>query len=504
VRGARSHFGSSLSALAGAPAHCCSGWLVRGRADRAIGAIPPAPRAAIKASPRPNPAWHRRRQQARKTDRELVALARRVGQAASRLECHHGSSAGNLQPFEDFIARQMGDGSWRQAIGRKKGWTKVQCGKAGCSGSCPLNVVLRSNQKDGIPAKCFECGSKYKVPAGTAPPQNQKSSHNTGRGNGSDARLQDQLRALREEVKSLKAAAKQETKASDDTGEVAMVGDEAAREKVRCLREKLKSFHNMDVALRPYLDAQRGYDKLAADLERELQATCAAQREAKPLSTQKASAEAHLQKVAKLQESTTAQLAKLQEQHDRIAAQLSAKQAEATMVALQVEAAKQEVASIAEKIAADLRGSPQRPGPVATTLSAAAIEQQEVSLVRDIFKLVPEPELEKACAAHGISSGEVVSKTQAILAKCDAQAAMAVSVASAAQAGADESQQDAIDMEQELDDEQAERLAEVFTEDIKDEQKECRAARVASAKAHLKSQGKVVLSIVAKKAKLKR
>ena len=59
-------------------------------------------------------------------------------------------------------------------------------------------------------------------------------------------------------------------------------------------------------------------------------------------------------------------------------------------------------------------------------------------------------------------------------------------------------------MEEDLDDEQAQDLAEALTETIADETGEARAARVEAAKSRVQKQSKVVAGIVAKKGKLKR
>ena len=60
------------------------------------------------------------------------------------------------------------------------------------------------------------------------------------------------------------------------------------------------------------------------------------------------------------------------------------------------------------------------------------------------------------------------------------------------------------DMEEDLDDEQAQDLAEALTETIADETGEARAARGEAAKSRVQKQSKVVAGIVAKKGKLKR
>ena len=49
---------------------------------------------------------------------------------------------------------------------KKSAAPRVQCLRSGCTGSCPLAVVTRSNKADGAPAKCFVCDQQYRVPKG--------------------------------------------------------------------------------------------------------------------------------------------------------------------------------------------------------------------------------------------------------------------------------------------------------------------------------------------------
>ena len=77
-------------------------------------------------------------QRRRFNDRVLTAVA----SAHERLARHHGS----MPP--------------------KLAMPKVACTKPGCTGSCPLHVVVRGAAADGVAAKCFECNRPYRVPAG--------------------------------------------------------------------------------------------------------------------------------------------------------------------------------------------------------------------------------------------------------------------------------------------------------------------------------------------------
>ena len=124
----------------------------------------PAFRAEIKGVSRPNPAWHRRRQLHRRTDRDLVALAREVGKAATRLEQHHGSSAGNLQPFHQLVesaSSSMANDGWKTAGARKKIRIMVLCKCGDTRSSCPAKVVSDGLDAKREPAVCLACGARF-------------------------------------------------------------------------------------------------------------------------------------------------------------------------------------------------------------------------------------------------------------------------------------------------------------------------------------------------------
>ena len=93
----------------------------------------------------PEEAWHRRGRTQRASDRRLLRIARgkassadfgRLVEAERRPNEHHGS-----QPAAVAMAPKV----------RK---TLLQCDKpGGCTGTCPLCAIMRSNKRGATPAK---------------------------------------------------------------------------------------------------------------------------------------------------------------------------------------------------------------------------------------------------------------------------------------------------------------------------------------------------------------
>ena len=348
--------------------------------------------------------------------------------------------------------------------------------ETGCAGSCQLSVVLRSNKADGIPAKCMVCERKYKVPAGAGTAVQLQTKKGSQSRLGADGKLQEQLRALREEVKSLKAA---QASPGGEANEVVIAvddqPDEAGRERVKSLREKLRLLQNMDPSLRSYLDGQGGHSKAVADLEQELRGACTAQRESKPLATQKVSAEAHLRRVAKQHELAVTRLSELQKQQELLAKKISEQEAETTAAGVLVTAAKQEVASVAERIAADLRGAPtETVAPAKAAAPMAEVNANEMELILGTWALLPPEALLAACEGNQSKADNLLAMAKNVEQRFKQTAA----IGSVAGVELD-------DME--LDDAQAEQIIEAVFEDKEGESKEERADRVAATRAKLKA-----------------
>ena len=272
--------------------------------------------------------------------------------------------------------------------------------------------------------------------------------------------------------------------------------------RTRQLCEKLRIFKALDPCLRGFWDAQGGYDKVFAELGQELSDVGAAQRCAKPLDAQKASAEAHLKKMQKWHESVAARLAELKQAD--IVKRIEEKEAEFQSATSKVAAAKRELASVTERIAESLRDGPAAPSVVPQDF---VIALDEAALVRGLIQQIPQGDFLRTLAAHGVAADAVAARTNVLWAKCDAQAATH-NIAAETRAGlASISGPDAIAVQApaaqrqpaDLDDDQVEQFAELATVVVAGEDGAARAARVAAAKAQLCARGKEVVGRVAKR-----
>ena len=112
--------------------------------------------------------------------------------------------------------------------------TLVQCTKPGCQGTCPLNVVVRSNRWDGTPAKCFQCDRLFKVPAGFK-------GEDAGRKNTKDSKGTDEASRLQRVIKDNAELRKQCEELKKPTHDGAMdldSGDGSKEDAVKVARIK--------------------------------------------------------------------------------------------------------------------------------------------------------------------------------------------------------------------------------------------------------------------------
>ena len=163
---------------------------------------------------------------------------------------------------------------------------------------------------------------------------------------------------------------------------------------------------------------------------------------------------------------------------------------------------KAELAAISAKVAAE--NGEQR------ALSAAVLPH-EVSLVRDLLLLVPSIDLQQACVAHGIASDDVVARTNALIAKIEAQAVvadgehksqlpLALGERPAGTAHAVATMVAECHAELEMDDDMLNDIAEAAVGEDAGADEVSRAQRVAAAKARLKSnRGDLAKKLVSKR-----
>ena len=158
--------------------------------------------------------------------------------------------------------------------GKRASKCKVQCTRAGCGGTCPLSVVVRGSQKDGIPAKCYLCDRKYKLPPGAAGLQQggRKASKAT---NGERARRVDDngaqaARKLLAEKDKRIAALQQQLAAGSVMHVDAEEAADKPSEKVQGLLQQIKGIKEMDESTRAILQPQGGYDAVLEKLQLDL------------------------------------------------------------------------------------------------------------------------------------------------------------------------------------------------------------------------------------------
>ena len=191
--------------------------------------------------------------------------------------------------------------------------------------------------------------------------------------------------------------------------------DDGTKGELKELRQRVRDLNAIPVGSR-HLFVE--YEKMAADAQARIQELCALERNSKPLSTRKASAEAHLDKVSKSCAAASKKLDEFKRQHSEWGAKVACQEIEAAAFIAKVEAAKIEVASISELIAAELRGE-----TITIECDAAndgRLDSQEATLVRDLFRLVPEEKFKEACASSGIDAADVMVRAMAVLSKIEA------------------------------------------------------------------------------------
>ena len=167
-----------------------------------------------------------------------------------------------------------------------------------------------------------------------------------------------------------------------------------------------------------------GFEDLLAAAEAKLQAAQAAKRAANPLKQQLENAQAfHARAKKKVDEAILQReecktelevLAESLREHDRRVAEVEAKRLEAN----------QQVAELTRQWAEQAGQSDSSDCGIIDGSSAKAVTlgSQEVSLIRYLFKMVPEDNLKEACSSHGIGADEIVARTEAVISKIEAQA----------------------------------------------------------------------------------
>ena len=124
------------------------------------------------------------------------------------------------------------------------------------------------------------------------------------------------------------------------------------------LRKQIQQLKGLELGLRESLCADKGgYAAVLKDLEARLDAECIKQREQRPTSEQKASAEAHFKRMQKAKEDATCKLEQLQAEQAALASRITLQTTALAEVDAKLQKARMEVAAVTEKASAELRGA---------------------------------------------------------------------------------------------------------------------------------------------------
>jgi hypothetical protein len=299
---------------------------------------------------------------------------------------------------------------------------KVKCDNPrGCLGQCPLNAVIRSNKKEdpsAVPATCFECGRKYKVPPGFGSPGPQQ---NNAKGN-EVSKLRAEIDKLRAE---LKAKPLETSSAKSDEADMEVDSEDAktkeARAKVKLLDKKLRDTKGMPETLHDLLPG--GYEAAVQELQQQLDQARAALRESKPLDSRRASADAYLKKTTREAEQADADFEVLQKKAKELQEQLAAQEALRQKKLTALEEAKKQVADLAGTLLDPPEPSSKVPGE-------HIFAHEEANLLRGIFSTcVDDSRVDQVCKRFGLDKKMFESCAVNILGKMDAQVAAAVPAA---------------------------------------------------------------------------
>lgn len=411
-------------------------------------------------------------QRQRQSDRALISLA----SANARLQRHHGSAA---------MANGRED-EWKTAT-RRKSSTKhalVPCSKPGCNGSCPANVVSRGLQRDGVPAKCFECGRKYRLPPGGA--------KGAGGGNTGDKRLLEEVKRLKVELAAAKASTHEaESPAVEAANASANPEQELANAELSKAKETLRKLENTPEDMRGFF--KQSFAEVVAEQKAHVQQLDARRRGLRPVNDQLKQSRTrlgHLQerhtKETKIAEATEEEIAKLQ-------SKLAVQRAKAASTSEEIEKAKQEISQLNLAAAAEVTGDSEAKG-VSNDAQCAA-SRITAAAVRSFFGSLP------GTVAEHPEGQEAIKTVMQMLEKLDqaAKSEQSVSDPGTVQGGqASAAAHDHIgapaslpETFMELDDElftcMAEAAVPPATADDGEEAREIRKSKVAEAKARLRS-----------------
>ena len=397
------------------------------------------------------PAWHHRKRKERSVARHIQWLGKELLLSQPVLQGHHGSASRSFHSMGN-------DGEWSTVAARrnkKDGGPPVKCAKPGCTGTCPRRVVEQGLRGTGFtPAKCQVCGRGYKLVPGAAQAPSERQ-----RKGSAEKELREKLRNLEQKCNALEAA---KTTNKADAPSASTCGDEPAinplQASIKAAREDVAALRAMDPKLRDRIHG--GYEVALAAAEAKRDECLAAKRGAAPLKEQMDKQQGYVDTNAKklqLEQSKAEQLAKQQvELAAKIAEQATAVQAATAKLA----AAKAELATISAKVAAE-NGQPgsvegARPPAAVALLQSDAATRQALS---DLCIFAASAGVRQALVDAGMPQDEQDRVTTAL--------GTISQVATAAPPPLPEQQDD-----MELDDAQAEQMAEAVAEAKEGESKD--------------------------------
>ncbi len=365
------------------------------------------------------------------------------------------------------------------AAGKKAARPKVACTKAGCSGTCPLHVVLRSNRQDGVPAKCFVCDRKFKVPPGAGlQPKQPKNKQLLG-----DPSIKKELEAVKKELQALKAAQVAPT-ATEVTATAGDCADTGLQAELKAARTEISFLRSMDATHHGLIRDGFGAALAAAEAKRD--SILARQRGGLPVKAQLAKAQAHVESTAKRLEAEQKKSQQLAAEQTALAERLAQQTAATAAAATKLSAAKAELAAISAKVSAE-NGAPKE---CDNGLQGGSVTKQAVA---DLCTFAANPGVQQALVAAGMPEDQqarVVSALQAVSVGFPSLAATCPQPPGSGQE--DAANGSAIDEElMELDDEFLTQMAEAAVPPAEpggDNGAEERRARVAETKARLSSK----------------
>jgi hypothetical protein len=289
----------------------------------------------------------------------------------------------------------------------------VECETWGCTGSCPLFVVNRSNKRDGIPAKCFECGEPYlwsKVGnrrGGTqgGNGQNPKNEGKANQGQNSSALKERQhqleIKKLQKQVRDLQIKASPQDKLEEPNPLSTQEQGDKEKKEIARLQNLLE-----------------GMEKNGADadmlqkVQEQLVAAKARKAAAKPLPQQIQDAERRLERNKKAALEKAKARDETKAAHDKLV--VESRELDAKGVLLEAE-----VRDLLAKRCDT------------TAPQAKTLHPEDVELFKGLLKLLPQQDLQTKCEQSGIMFEGILAKTTAAVAKLEALAVAPAAVAGA-------------------------------------------------------------------------